>query len=786
METQTLDIPVVWPDYFEDCEQCIERLREMLQSLDGMTSVSINPDRRTIELSYDKDLLTFEDIKERSRALGVNVGERYKHEVLHVVGLDCPDCAGKMEGAIRRMPGVVWASLNYATSVLIVEFEPQLTSLAAIQKKIVDFGYDAEVQKATAPPSPKAKARRNLRLLLTAISGALLAAGGIFWAIAGQSTLTASLFIFAAVIGGAMTAKSGLLSLRGLTLDTNLLVTIAAVGAVALRDYSEAAAVMFLFSLGSTLEAYTVEKTRRSIRSLVAAFPTAASVKRNGQIESVRIEDIEVGEIVLIKPGDKVPVDGTVVQGESGVNEAPITGESLPKAKAEGDTVYAGSINGHGSLEVRTTSTADDNTLARIVHMVEEAQSQKAPSQRFSETFGRYYTPSVIALAVLVATVGPLWLGGDHKGWIARALTLLVVSCPCALVISTPVAIVAAIGNAARSGALIKGGAHLEMMGDVSIAAFDKTGTLTKGELSVCGIVPFNSHSAEQVLEVAAAMESRSEHPLADAIVAKAREVGVKELHVSFFEAFPGKGARAVVDGEVFFIGSTRLMEEHSIEVPGTTAMAELQSRGCSVVYLADSRALWGAIGAADTVKETSASAIRALREAGIKRVVMLTGDTMQSARAVAEQLGIDEAYAELLPEDKLAKIRELGEGRNRVTMIGDGINDAPALAAADVGVAMGGAGSPTAVEAADVALMADDISMLPYAFTLSRRARRIIIQNISFALLSVVLLVTGALLKHVNLATGVLGHEGSALLVIANSMRLLKRSPLTSNHRNR
>jgi Cd2+/Zn2+-exporting ATPase len=778
MEEQTLDIPVVWPDYFEDCEQCIERLREMLLSLNGMTSASINPDHRTIAISYDTDLLTFEEVKERARLLGVNITEHYKHEVLRVTGLDCPDCAGKLERAIRRMAGVAWASLNYATSVLIVEFEPRLTSLAAVEKKVRDFGYDAESEKEHARPSPKARARRNLRLAMTALSGVLLAAGGLVWALEGSSMLSTALFLLSAISGGAFPARTGLLSLRGLSLDTNLLVTVAAIGAVALRQYSEAAAVMFLFSLGATLEAYTVDRTRRSITSLIEAFPTSAQVRRNGKFVTAGLEEIEVGEIVLIKPGDKIPVDGTVVEGESAVDQSPITGESVPKSKVEGDIVYAGSINGRGSLEVRTTSPAEDNTLARIVHMVEEAQAQKAPTQRFSETFGHYYTPAVIGLAILVAAVGPIWFGGSYTGWIERALTLLVVSCPCALVISTPVAIVAAIGNAARSGVLIKGGAHLEMLGNVSIAAFDKTGTLTKGELSICGVVPFNSHSEEEIISVAAALESRSEHPLADAIVNMAREAGIAERPVQFFEAFPGKGARAVIDGEAFYIGSTRLMAELSIDVPGTTAMAELQTRGCSVVYLANTTTLWGAIGASDTVKEGSAEAIRGLKAAGIRKTVMLTGDTAQSGRAIAKHLGLDEEHAELLPEDKLRMIRELGAGRDRVAMVGDGINDSPALAAADVGIAMGGAGSPAAIEAADVALMGDDIAMLPYAVLLSRRARRIILQNITLALLAVVILVAGALSRHVTLATGVVGHEGSALLVIANSMRLLKRAP--------
>jgi len=776
METQTLDIPVVWPNYFEDCEQCIERLHEMLSGLDGMRRVSINPDRRTIELSYDKELLTFEEIKERARLLGVSVAERYVHESLRVVGLDCPDCAGKLETAIRRVRGVAWASLNYATSVLIVEFEPATTSLSAVEGKVRDFGYDVEPHEPAVVISPKARARRNTRLVLTAVSGMMFAAAGITWAARGPVVLLDVFFILSAITGGLFTVRSGLLSLRGRVLDTNLLVTVAAAGAIALREYFDAAAVMFLFSLGSTLEAYTVQKARRSIASLIEAFPSAATVKRDGRLETVSVEDVEIGEIVLIKPGEKIAVDGTVVVGESAVNEAPVTGESTLRDKAAGDTVYAGTVNGRGSLEVRTTNTVEDNTIARIVQMVEEAQAQKAPSQRLSEGFGRYYTPIVIGLAVAVATIGPLWFGGDYGSWVGRALTLLVVSCPCALVISTPVAIVAAIANAAKSGILIKGGAHLETLGVVSVCAFDKTGTLTKGEMSLCGVVPFNGHTADEVLRIAAAIESRSEHPLADAILQAAREAELAEAHVSFFEALPGKGARAVVDGGAFYIGSPRLMDEISVEVPGSTAMAELQTRGCTVIYLADSQSLWGAIGAADTVKENTAEAVRRLGAAGVTKTVMLTGDTAQSGRVIAAQVGISQEHAELLPDDKLAVICELRSGGDRVAMVGDGINDAPALAAADVGIAMGGAGSQMAIEAADVALMADDISMLPYAITLSRTTRSIIIQNTVFALAVVLALLAGALTRRVTLATGVLGHEASALLVIANSMRLLKR----------
>lgn len=557
--------------------------------------------------------------------------------------------------------------------------------------------------------------------------------------------------------------------------------TVAAIGALWLGEYSEAAAVMFLFSLGSTLEAHTVDKTRRSLKSLIDSFPTQATVRHHGHTETRDLDEVEIGDIVLIKPGEKVPVDGTITLGESAMDEAPITGESVPKEKVPGDAVYAGSINGRGALEVRTTSRVEDNTLSRIVHMVEEAHSQRAPSQRFTERFGRVYTPTVILLAVLIAIAGPLVIGGGFRDWFTRALTLLVVSCPCALVISTPVAIVAAIGNAAKAGVLIKGGAHLEMLGDVSIVAFDKTGTLTIGKPTVSKIVPLNGHTEEEVIAIAAGVENRSEHPLADAIIDKAREMDVTERSVSFFEAYPGKGARAIVDGDAFYLGSKRFIEESGFVVPKSDTIKHLLAQGNTVIYLAGGNAVFGAIGASDTLKDGSFPAIMELKSAGIEKTVMLTGDTAETAKAITKRLGIDEQHSELLPGDKLAQIHMLASGKHKVAMVGDGINDAPALAAAHVGIAMGGAGSHAAIEAADVALMADDIVMLPYAICLSRKAKSIIKQNVAFALLAVVLLVGGALVSKVSLATGVLGHEGSALIVIANSMRLLKFRPEVS-----
>jgi len=775
VETQTLDIPVIWPNYFEDCEQCIERLRQMLEELDGMHIVEIDTGQRALKVTYDRELVTFEEIQEHARLAGVTLAQKYRHEVIRIAGLDCPDCAAKLESGIRRLDGVAWASLSYATSVLIVEYEPRI-GIEAIKARVRSFGY--EVQEPGLAGFLPAKTRRikSARTALTAISGVLLALGlGAQYAL-GQPSIAQWLYIAAAVTGGVFAARSGFLSVRALSLDTNFLMTAAAIGAIWLGDCSEAAAVMFLFSLGSALEASTVDKARRSLRSLVEAFPVSATVRRNGAPRECPLHEVEIGDIVLIKPGDKIPVDGAVTEGESSVNEAPITGEPLPKSKARGDWVYAGTINGRGALEVRATTTFDDNTLSRIIHLVEEAHAQRAPSQRFTETFGRYYTPVVIGLAFVVAIAGPIVTGEAYQGWLSRALTLLVVSCPCALVISTPVAIVAAIATAARSGVLIKGGAHLERLGQVSVVAFDKTGTLTIGRPSVTDVIAFNGHTQEEVLAYASAVESRSEHPLADAIVAKAREMELTEPSLAFFEAIPGKGARAVADSRVFYIGSRRLMQEIGHTVPNSDAIEQMLSRGKTVVYLAGEDGLWGAIAASDTLRAGARDTIHALRAAGVKRTVLLTGDTGVMGSWVAEHLGIDEQHSELLPEDKLARIHSLTHDGEVVAMVGDGINDAPALAAADIGVAMGGAGSHTAIEAADVALMADDIIMLPYSISLGRRVKRVIAGNVVFAVAVVVLLVCGAVMNKVTLATGVLGHEGSALIVIANSMRLLKK----------
>ncbi len=544
------------PNYFEDCDLCIDRVIDGLSNIDGISDVRIQQDRKTIEITYDKEEITFEELREKARILGVEISEKYSHKSFNVIGLDCPDCALKLEKAIKKIKGVAFASFNYATSVLIIEYEPGICRIDDIISRIHSLGYDTEEKIAEEKVPKKARQYREIKMMLTSISGFLLILGAILILFDFNHTIANVLFLISAFFGGVFAARTGLMGLIGKSIDTNFLMTSAAVGAIILGEYSEAATVMFLFSLGSTLEAHTVEKARKSIKSLLDAFPKTATVLRENKAELIPINLIEVGDIVLVKPGERIAVDGIIIQGESSVNEASVTGESIPKEKRVGDKVYAGTLNELGSMQVVTSNSYEDNTLSRIIHSVEEAQAQKSPSQRFSEKFGRIYTPIIILLAAIIAILGPIVTNIPASEWFGRSLVLLVVSCPCALVISTPVAIVSAIANGARNGILIKGGTYLETLGNVNVAAFDKTGTLTEGKLRICEIIAFSPYTDRDILSFAAAVECRSEHPIASAICEAARDNVLNEHKVSFFEAFPGKGA---VHGTEAVRAATRL-----------------------------------------------------------------------------------------------------------------------------------------------------------------------------------------------------------------------------------
>lgn len=605
--------------------------------------------------------------------------------------------------------------------------------------------------------------RKNSKLIITAAVALLIAAAYASGELE-QPQLSSYLWIAAALVGGFEIARSAIAQLKYRVLGIQALVTIAATGAILIGEYWEAAVVVFLFELGGYLEALTIDRTRNALRALMSLAPATASVRRGGDIIVVPPEEVKPGEIVVVKAGEKIPVDGVVVKGEAQVNQASITGESVPASKGPGDRAFTGTINELGTIEIETQRSGEDTTLARIIALVEEAQEERAPTQQLIERFAKYYTPAIIVLALLV-----LALTRD----LLIALTLLVISCPGALIISTPIAIVSGIGNAAGRGVLIKGGSHLERAGRISIVALDKTGTLTRGELEVVNVRAFRG-TAEDAVFKAAIAEKMSEHHLGEAVLKKVKANTIVP-DPEHFQVLPGRGVVAGYAGKKLTVGNRRLLRES-----GFTLAADVEDyvrgeeeKGSTAVFLLEDGELLAVLSLADTVRDEAKDLVRSLKRAGVKKVVMLTGDNERTARAIAARLGIDEYRADLLPEDKVNAIKELKQ-QGMVAMVGDGINDAPAMAAADIGIAMGVAGMDVAIEAADIALMSDRLDRISYTIGLSRKTLGIIKQNTAFSLLVVLLLIAGVLVETVALASGMLVHEASIFIVVFNGMRLL------------
>ena len=628
--------------------------------------------------------------------------------------------------------------------------------------------------------------RKHWKAIVTATSGLLYGGGWSLGYLTGFDTTGAAILVLATIVGGYDIAKTAYHEVTNRTLGIKTLVTLAAIGAIVIGEYWEAAAVVFLFSLGSYLEGRTMRKTRTALQELLEMTPDTATVRRDGELQEIPAREVEEGEVVVVKPGGKIPVDGDVVDGESAVNQAPVTGESAPVHKADGDEVYAGTVNQEGALEIRTTGAGSDTTLERIIRRVEEAQEAQSPTESLIDRFARYYTPGVIALAIGAYAITQNAI---------LSLTLLVIGCPGALVIGPPVSIVSAIGNAARSGVLMKGGEHLERAGKIGLVAFDKTGTLTKGETTVADVAGFDV-ATDEVLSLATTAEKKSEHHLADAIVDTARErptaatdggatiAQADDTDASLqsipdpddFDVVAGKGVIAHTDGHEVVVGNRALLDDRDIDVPSRIAdyVREHEKRGETVVHVIRDGDIIGAIALRDELREAAPGVVAALQDAGIE-TVMLTGDNERTAAAVAEEVGIDDYRAELLPEDKQSTIEELQTDGHVVAMVGDGINDAPSLATADVGIAMGAAGTDTAIETADMALMADDLERIPYAVKLSKATRWNVLENVGLAVLTVTVLLAGVLTSYVTLAAGMLVHEASVLAVILNGMRLLR-----------
>lgn len=692
-----------------------------------------------------------------------------------------------MAKSVQQIPGVLAADVNFASGVMLLEYDAMFDPRARAVGVVAGAGHGAEPLDGEDAPYTRVTwwsqhhAEVNLGL-----SGSLIVIG---WLLSGLATEvpTAIAYGLAIIFGGTITWRRAAASLIARRLDMNVLMTIAVSGAAAMGDWGEAATVIFLFALGGWLESRSLSRTRRSIRDLMDLAPPTARVRRNGAEEEVDPATVAVGEIVVIRPGERVPLDGVITDGASAFDESPITGESIPADRAVGDAVYAGTLNTSGLVAIQTTAPAADTTLARIVHLVEVAQASRAPVQRFVDRFSRVYTPIVIVGAALIAVGAPVlgelgagWAGFEAwRDWTYRSLVLLVVSCPCALVVSTPVAIVSGITRATRDGVLIKGGAFLELAGKVRAVVFDKTGTLTEGRPVVAETVPLGAASAEDVLGLAAALEAHSNHPLAAAVVAAAPKGTV--IDVTGLRETAGRGVSALgPDGAHVTVGSLAYLGELGVPVGPAQAEAERMERaGLTVLAVAEGdapeSAIVGLIGIADAVRAEAAGVAAELHSVGVERVVMLTGDNPLAAARVASEAGVDEFRARLLPGDKTDAVASLRETYDVVVMVGDGVNDAPALAAADIGIAMGAAGSHTAIETADVTLMRDDLSAVPGFIRLGRRTMANIRQNVAVSLGVKVLVLVLAVTGHATLWMAVFADTGVALLVIANGLRLLR-----------
>lgn len=695
-----------------------------------------------------------------------------KDQVYELQGLSCANCAAQFEKNVQNIPSVEGAQVNFAASKITVTGDVTVNELekAGAFDHIQVRGKNDD----TFEQVPLWKKRENIS---AAISLVILLIGiSLQFSIGKEHPVVITTFIIAILVGGYDLFISGFKNLFRFYFDLHTLMTIAIIGAAFIGEWVEGAAVVILFAISEGLESYSVDKARQSIKSLVDIAPNHATIRRHNEVIEVHVDKIQINDIMLIKPGEKVAMDGEVISGNTSINQAAITGESIPVQKQAGDEVFAGTLNEEGSIEVRVTKLVDDTTIAKIIHLVEEAQAEKAPAQKFVDRFALYYTPAIMIIAFFVAVIPPLILGADWSHWIYLGLATLVVGCPCALIISTPVAIVTAIGNAAKQGVLIKGGIHLEETGQLNIIAFDKTGTLTKGIPEVTHIVPLTSMEEEKVLQIARAIEEYSQHPIASAIIREANKRELSEKVATNFQSISGKGAQANVDKNLFYIGNATLFNNTpAFNTIPWGQMEGLQQEGHTVMLLGTNEQIVALIAVADPIRETSYTVIDKLKNLGIKHTIMLSGDNHFTANAIAKKIGMTDVQGDLLPTEKLNVINELKEKHERVGMVGDGVNDAPALASATIGIAMGGAGTDAALETSDIALMDDNIDKLPYTIGLSKHTLKVIKQNISFAFIIKIIALLLVIPGWLTLWIAVVADVGATLIVVLNSMRLMK-----------
>lgn len=693
------------------------------------------------------------------------MSEKEQEQIFLVSGICCADCAKNFESELNDIDTIKSADLNILTGKLKIDGQIELTELRKLGQK-ENYQIDYYNNQVLAVPKKYYHAKEFLVMVL---AGTLLLLAIVFEKMQIGGQLSVGLYLLAIISGGWNNFKKGFYSLQQKKLNMSVLMSVAIIGACIIGQYEEGATVAFLYAISELLENWSTEKARQSIRNLMDLTPAKAIVKRGREMVELLVGDVNVGDIILIKPGAKIPLDGSVVSGESAVDEAHISGEALPRDKKIGADVFAGSINTYGFLEVAVNKLAQDSTIAKIINLVENAQSQKSPMQKFIEKFAEIYTPVVMVLAVMVGVIPPLLYDGDYIGWLYRALALLVVACPCALVISTPIAVVSAIAQAAKNGVLIKGGIHLEGLADINAIAFDKTGTITKGEPKVQNVISLSNIGENDILQIAASLESLSEHHLARAITADSKDKQINLENVYNFIAIPGQGVKGVIKGQEYLVGNTKLFNNISPEIN------QLEQQGYSVIIVGTATTILGVITISDYLKDNIKTVIKRFLQKNIA-VSMLTGDNSAVATLVATESGIKEFFANLLPEEKMLVIKKMKESK-KVAMVGDGINDAPALAIADIGIAMGKKGTAVALETADVVLMKDDIAKLDYVMELSKRTKNIIKQNITFALLIKFLAIISIFPGYLTLWLAILADMGATVIVTLNSMRLLKKT---------
>ncbi|MBU3573748.1 cadmium-translocating P-type ATPase [Priestia aryabhattai] len=757
--------------YGMDCPSCAATIEKSLKTLNNIQHVAINYNTGKLQVAAASEsaLSLIPNSVERLGFSIEPIQSNKKMKTYLIEGMDCAACANTIVNHLKTVPAVKDVRVNFSTGKAQIEHDNEADDII---KEVSKAGYTATLVTSSRQPAESRHHKGKNGPII--FSGILIALGFIGSHTGIASYMTTVLYAIAMIVSGYKPAKSAYYGIKSRSLDMNVLMTVAALGAAVIGEWLEGATVVWLFALGVALQTRSIEQTRNSIRGLMDLAPSEAWVKENGQLIKKAAEDISIGSTIVVKPGDRIPLDGEIINGESSINQAPITGESIPVDKVIGDAVYAGTINESGSLEIKVTKLVEDTTISKIIHLVEEAQEKKAPTQAFVDKFATIYTPIVFILALFIMVIPPLF-DGAWSEWFYKGLELLVVACPCALVISTPVAIVSAIGNAAKNGVLIKGGTFLEKAGAINAIAFDKTGTLTEGKPAVSEVVSLAAEE-NQLLAITKTLEDYSNHPIARAIVDYATEKKVVSLQGSNFKILTGKGVQATIKDTVYYAGNAKLFSDLGTPLSHCWSHVEkLQNEGKTIIIVGTAKSILGIISVADTIRHRTVSALESLKQNGMQQIVMLTGDNEGTAKMIASQSRVDRYFADLLPEDKVKAIQQLQHEGYQTAMVGDGINDAPALATADLGIAMGGAGTDTAMETADIVLMADNLEKLPHTMKLSRKALAVIKQNIWFSIIVKVIALAFIFPGWLTLWIAVLSDTGAALLVILNSLRLLK-----------